>query len=104
MSEHEIIIQTAVPGIQLYLKVYNESIRAELVAMLWSGEFPYGRKLMLSVSAAKDARIDTTGRSPDLWLGSVNFDDLPWLELLKVADFLKLDIPLLHPVDAAVPA
>lgn len=40
----------------------------------------------------------------DLWIGSTSFE-LPWLELLKVADFLRLDIELPHPPEGTlVPA
>jgi hypothetical protein len=40
----------------------------------------------------------------DLWIGSTTFE-LPWLELLKVADFLRLDIELPHPPEGTlVPA
>jgi hypothetical protein len=40
----------------------------------------------------------------DLWIGGTAFE-LPWLELLKVADFLRLSFELPHPPEGTlVPA
>lgn len=65
-------------------------------ASLYHGDWPSGRRLACSVfgvDAPDRVYVDEDDGNATLWLGSMTVE-LPWPELLAVAYFLRLDIPL----------
>jgi hypothetical protein len=92
----ECVAQLA-PGVQLVVL----DMRTYYSACVFAGEWPTGTCLSTNTDASR-ARVDIEP-SQCLWLGSTCYT-LPWLELLKVADFLRIPIPLPVPLGEQVPA
>lgn len=87
---HRVIAQLA-PGIQLVVTQISRGHIAEVHV----GEWPEGTTVSCNTCPAGRFRVDIEPH-PVLWLDNTCYD-LPRLELLKVADFLQIDIPLPHP-------
>lgn len=92
------------PGVQLVVL----DMSTYYTASVFAGEWPDGA--MVSTNTRVDVArsrvdIDTSCGATHhrLWLSDTSYT-LPWLELLKVADFLKLPIPLPVPLGEQVPA
>jgi hypothetical protein len=97
-APREVIAQLA-PGVQLVVAPASSSF----CATTYVGEaYPSGQALANTIFELGEARVSTAristtdGEQPTLWLGRTVYY-LPWLELLRVADFLHIDIPLPHP-------
>lgn len=72
------------------------------IASVGLGEWPSGKVLLSHTFEV--GRVDAEPDSvPTLWLGDTCYR-MPWLELLKVADFLRLEIPLPVPLGQQVQA
>ncbi|CAM5589565.1 hypothetical protein [Rhodanobacter lindaniclasticus] len=99
----ECVAQLA-PGVQLVVL----DMTSHYSASVFVGEWPTG--VMVSTNTRVDraqsrVAVDARGGEPRirLWLNDTSYT-LPWLELLKVADFLRLPIPLPVPLGEQVPA
>lgn len=92
----ECVAQLA-PGVQLVVL----DMRTYYTASVHIGEWPDGA----FVSTNTDTSPARVAIDPKvcLWLGDTSYK-LPWLELLKIADFMRLPIPLPVPLGEQVPA
>ena len=91
-------------GASAFLYITGPDVTGDVYAELLRGErYPFGECLATFFGTpGVDIRIGET-ESPTLWFGRSAIR-LPWAELLKVADFLHLDIPLPElPADQGVP-
>lgn len=86
------------PGVELSIMKGSTGLFSASVGL---GKWPDTRKLTCTVFEAGQARVDAEDQPPSLWLDRTNIE-LPWAELLKVADFLLLEIPT--PAGTQVPA
>jgi hypothetical protein len=94
----ECVAQLA-PGVQLVVLDMRTFYTASVVV----GEWPSGAIISTNTRVdLADAFVDADS-PPVLWLNGTSYK-LPWLELLKVADFLRLPIPLPVPLGEQVPA
>lgn len=87
------VIAQLADGVQLVVLQHSDTSFSAVVLL---GAWPGGKQLAMTAFDAGVARVDTNYQPPSLWLGKTNIE-VPWLELLKVADFLHIDIPLPHP-------
>jgi hypothetical protein len=95
----ELVVQLAV-GVQLLVRQFDHYSTFTVL----QGKYPHGETLVFVIGERSDPpRISTKSDVPCLWSGQACFE-LPWLELLKVADFLKLQIALPHEPGQQVPA
>ena len=80
-------------GEHAFLYVTGPDFTGDVSAQLLRGDrYPHGECLVTFFGTpGVDIRIGDTKR-PTLWFGRSAIH-LPWAELLKVADFLQLDIP-----------
>lgn len=95
MSEirNGVLIVPLATGLQLVVMDFQDKTGS---ASLYHGDWPIGRCLACSVfgvDAPARVYVDEDDGSATLWLGSMTVE-LPWPELLAVADFLRLDIPV----------
>ncbi len=90
-------------GHGLTLAVWQQQGRSQGAdAQLMAGPWPSG-EVVLFVTA-DHVRVGMELKKPEsIWFGSTSIR-LPWLELVKVADFLNLNIPLPVPLGEQVPA
>lgn len=86
----------------LQLVVSEVASTKQFVAVINQGSHPFGKTLVTSAFHLSEARIhQLSNRQPEgIWMGSALFK-LPWLDLLKVADYLQLPIPLPESGEAA---
>lgn len=62
--------------------------------------YPNGSRISFTTVPKEDAHV---AADIGVWFGSTLIT-MPWLDVVKVADFLRLDIPLPHPLGEQVPA
>lgn len=87
----------------IQLLVMRHPVGPRYTASLVSGTWPHSERLSLhSFNDLSRSRV-CQYEKPVLWLDSTCYD-LPWLELLKIADFLVLPIPLPHPAEGTAVA
>lgn len=100
----ETLVAVMAPGVKLVVR----SDKYGTTFQTWLGEYPSGKSITFTVFDAAGlcgrmrVLVPEEG-APCLWVSHTCFE-LPWLELLKVADFLRLDIPLSIPPGEQVPA
>jgi hypothetical protein len=101
-TNFETITVQIAEGVQMVVRSFASK---EITASIFLGEFPTGKPLSFTtVFGDATARVEVPASAPPcLWFGHTSVE-LPWLELLKVADFLRLDIPLSIPPGEQVPA
>lgn len=80
-------------GEHAFLYITGTEITGDVCAQLLRGDrYPHGERLVTFIGTpGVDIRVGDT-EQPRLWFGKSAIQ-LPWPELLKVADFLQLDIP-----------
>jgi hypothetical protein len=95
-----VFIAQLTPDIQLYILDLGCD---RLTSSIHVGEWPTGNSINCTVFSRSEARVDVDDDDGGvtLWFGSTTYK-LPWLELLKVADFLQIDIPLQHPPEGTL--
>lgn len=83
----------------------NEPTTYSVTGALWAGDYLDGKLIACFICKPHECSVSHgPAMQPDgIWFAGLSID-LPWLELLKVADFLKLDIPLPVPLGEQVPA
>jgi hypothetical protein len=65
----------------------------QLIACLYEGNYPQVRLLAATSFEANEARVALGFTNEfELWLGKTQYQ-MPFFELLKVADFLQIEIP-----------
>jgi hypothetical protein len=90
------VIAQLTPDMQL---VVVDSDEGMYCASLVRGEWPGGNTIVQTVFSLDDDHVYVDDeKPPKLWMRGTAYR-LPWAELLKVADFLKLDIPLPPPAE-----
>lgn len=95
MSRGDSIEVALSPDLQLVL-LLDDQFNGSQSASIWQGR----KRISTTVFAKDTARVAVQDGDATLWLGGTLFD-LPWLELLKVADFLRLpiDVPATEMVE-----
>lgn len=102
MSTGDTLVVQAGPGVQLVVHPPRKGADAAVYSdgELWLGEWPRsGQRLALIPTNAEHVYVISSGRG--IWFGRI-LVSLPWLELLKVADYLRLPIPVL-PTEVVAP-
>ncbi len=75
-------------GLQL---VVSDELGGSMHASIFRGQWPRGEQLVGIVFELRQAHVATADDIDGLWLGRTKVT-LPWIELLKVADYLQLPI------------
>lgn len=104
ISPEQIIVTLLAPNTQLVVTVWPHNPNRVDVS-LHAGEYPSGQRIAFA-SFERTAVLVTLhpgDGSPSLWFGNLS-PDIAWLEMLRVADFLQLDIPMPHPLPSDAPA
>jgi hypothetical protein len=104
ISPEQIIVPLLAPNTQLVVSVWPQT-PGYVDVSLHAGEYPSGKRIAFVTVKRADVRVslDPSDASPSLWFGSLS-PDIAWLEMLRVADFLQLDIPMPHPLPGDAPA
>lgn len=90
----QIIVTLLAPHTQLVVSVWPQT-PCFVDVSLHAGEYPSGQRIAYVTAKRADVRVTLhpSDAKPSLWFGGLA-PDIAWLEMLRVADFLLLPIPL----------